>query len=609
MMGGTVSCQSQGASNSTENPTPLAEQTPTVEAIDPADEIVTRVVQEQVTNVSATPEAINERVILDVSLIGADILTLDPQRNENPNELTLIENLYVGLTRFNHADQAIEPMLAERWEISADGLEWTFYLRDDIFWVKPVASSTIPILLDEPELEAAEAIRPVVADDIVYAVRRACDPRINTPNSFVLFIIQGCEQVNAKNNVTGFDLINIEVEAPDKQTVIFRLNEPAAYFLTLTTLPIMRPVPTEVVALSSQATDWSWPEDSDEVITNGPFLLDPQTIRGTQIVLQKNPLWPVPSVGNVDQVNFFQFDNRQEAFDLWSLQQLDITPLARSQQEDIMENSPQKIAPVPEQTVFYLAFNFDSPVFQSPELRRAFSAAIDREQIIEEVYAEAGLPMRHLTPPGAIGAPPPDILGVGYNPDFARQQLVASGISACGFLPEIRYMVNSSDLALFQAELVRDMWVEELGCNKDNIIIEQVQFGTLLANTRPEAGNLRPDIWDLGWSAYYPDTHNWLFTLLHCSESDNRIKRPCGELDQLIIRAGRSEIEQRDQLYRRIETGFFGDDGETPIAPIYARSDFQLRQTWVIFTPAPFGSEQYDTYEIDWELKKLEQQQ
>lgn len=602
-------CRSQEEEELPSGPTSTVAVPPTTEAVDPDLEIVTRVVQSQVTNVRATPAAQNERIVLDVSMIGDDITTLDPQISEASNEIDLIENLFVGLTRYNHATQTIEPMLAERWEVSPDGLQWTFYLRDNIFWVRPVPSSTIPLLLDEPELEAADAVRPVVADDVVFAVRRVCDPRIETPNVFIYFIIEGCEEVNARSDISSFDLVNIMVEAPDKHTLVIRLTEPAAYFLTLTTLPAFRPVPTEVVALSEANIDWSWPSDSDEVISNGPFLLDPQTIRGTQIVLQENPFWPLPTSGNIDQINFVQFDDSQDAFELWADQELDITTLPRAERETIEIASPQKITPVTEQAVFYLAYNFDSRVFKTAELRRAFSAAIDRERIIEEVYGGEGIPMRHLTPPGAVGAPPQEIIGVGYNPDFARQQLLASGVTACRFLPEIRYMVSSSDRALFQAELVRDMWVEELGCEEDNIIIEQVQFGTLLANTRIEAGDLRPDIWDLGWSAYFPDAHNYLHTLLHCTESDNRSKRPCSELDQELVRAGRLESDVRDQLYRRIETGFFGDSGETPITPIYARANYLLRQTWLIFTPARFGGEQYDTYRIDWELKKLEKQQ
>ncbi|MCB0037516.1 MAG: hypothetical protein KDE51_25970, partial [Anaerolineales bacterium] len=59
-----------------------------------------------------------------------------------------------------------------------------------------------------------------------------------------------------------------------------------------------------------------------------------------------------------------------------------------------------------------------------------------------------------------------------------------------------------------------------------------------------------------------------------------------------------------------IEDAFFGrDDGLEPLTPLFTRGSYILRQTWVQFEPAIFGGEQFDTYFIDWELKKIEQQQ
>lgn len=599
-----IACQQQEA------PTPAAETAePTGETVPSPDEIIiTRVVQQQIADLAATPDATQELVTLDTSLIGGGINTLDPQLAETANELDLVENLFVGLTRLNHVSQDIEPLVAQSWEVSPDGLEWTFTLREDIFWIRPIPSQSNLLLPEEPELKEAQVIRPIIADDFVFAIRRACQPGIGAPDAFVLFIIDGCEGVHLNPNVNGSDLTQIGVEALDPFTLRVRLVRPAAYFLTITSLPVMRPVPSEIVIETEGSGDWSWPEDGDEVISNGPFLLDPQTIRGTKIVLRRNPFWPIPISGNIDIVNLFQFQDRRDGYAIWLDRDLDITPMPVTLQEEIFDSIPQKVQLVPEQAVFYLAFNYNSPIFSRPGLRRAFGAAIDRQEIVDEVFEGRGLPMRHLTPPGVFAAPPAEELGIGFDPDFARQQMVNEGTTSCRFLPEIRYMVNSSDSSLFQAELIREMWVETLGCEEDQIIIEQVQFGTLLAKTRPEAGSLRPDIWDLGWASYYPDAHNWLHDILHCTASDNRVNRPCSEIDDQLERAGRAEAGLRLQLYRRLENDFFGGDGLMPIVPLYTRGSFLLRQTWVNFLPSTFGGEQFDTYQIDWELKKLEQQ-
>jgi ABC-type oligopeptide transport system substrate-binding subunit len=215
--------------------------------------------------------------------------------------------------------------------------------------------------------------------------------------------------------------------------------------------------------------------------------------------------------------------------------------------------------------------------------------------------------MRHLSPPGVVGAPAIEEVGMGYDPDYARLQLQESGYASCQLMPPIRFMVSSLDLSLLQAELIRDMWIKELDCTEDQIIIDQVQFGTLLANTRADAGENRPDMWELGWSSYYPDQNNWVTELLHCTESENRARRECNTVDELMRQAGQStNPDERIDLYRRIENQLFSDSGETPLSPLYVRGSYRMEHNWVSYIPSHFGGEQYNTYIIDPVLKKLE---
>jgi ABC-type oligopeptide transport system substrate-binding subunit len=183
-----------------------------------------------------------------------------------------------------------------------------------------------------------------------------------------------------------------------------------------------------------------------------------------------------------------------------------------------------------------------------------------------------------------------------------------SGFRSCRLMPPVRFLVSTSDLSLQQAELVRAMWVNELNCEESQIQLDQVQFGALLANTRPDAGAARPDVWELGWSSYYPDAHNWLYELLHCAESENRTNRPCGQADTLLVRADSSAAwDERVGLYREAENLFFGSDGETPLAPLYVRGDYVLVQTWLTDYALPrFGGPNFDTFVLNADLKRLE---
>jgi ABC-type oligopeptide transport system substrate-binding subunit len=562
--------------------------------------IVTRVVR-QTVQVVTTPviEEVSIPVELDLPMIGS-IGLLDPHATDDDNAFELLENLLVGLTRFDHANAAVEPELAFEWEVSDNGLVWTFRLRDDIYWVEHVSSGPGVFALRD---DAYQPVRPVDAYDVQYSIQRACDPRTIAPDVFVLFSIDGCEELFMKSDITDADLELVSVRAIDNFTVEFKLTEPSSHFLTLTTTPIMRPVPVD--RIEEMGDEWRL---MDNFLTSGPFLVSRESVSDVLTVLERNPYWPIPFSGNVDQVNIIHFDDETSAFQMWEDRLLDISPVPAPDQDGILNQYKAKSVIVPEQAVFYLAYNFESAAFSLPEVRQAFGMAINRDRLVREVHNDQGLPVRHLGPPGTVGAPPIDQVGSGYSPDRARQLMDSSPFGDCRLLPEITYLVGSSDQALQQAELLREMWVDELGCKEDQIKIEQVQFGTLLANTRPDAGSIRPDIWDLGWAAYFPDEDNWLGQVTHCEQGENRQNRPCSQVDELIAAADvTTDLDDRWELYRQAERGFFGEDGLEPLTPLYVRGEFFVKQSWLQYTPSIFGGEQFETYILDPEQKNLEQ--
>lgn len=571
-----------------------------VVVVEGTTQIVTRVVRQTVA-VTATPEPVGTAVTtapieLDISFLGG-LPLIDPQQTASKSGLDLLENLFVGLTNFNHIHNIVEPELAQSWDVSRDGRVWTFHLRDDVFWVRPSES-----VRPNSNLRLAESVRPVVADDVVYAIQRTCDRNTGTPDAFALFIIEGCEPLYTMENATGADLKRVRVQALDDYTLQIALTEPASYFLTLTTLPLFHPVPRELV--EELGDEWQLPEN---LITSGPFMPLLASSSEAPAVLHRNNQWPIWRGGNVDIVNILYLDEEADIYDLWQDKLLDLSPLPDSNREMFMSDTPLKARLVTEQTVFYLGYNFDSPIFRESAMRRAFGASIDRDRLVEDIIGDQGLPMRHLVPPGAIGALSFDQVGEGYSPDYAEQQVAVSGLGGCDLLPPIRFMISSSDVALQRAEVLKGMWEERLGCSSEQIVIEQVQFGTLLANTRTEATSERPDIWELGWAAYYPDAYNWMSGLIHCTESENRQNRPCSEVDELIRQAATtSDGTAREGLYQAIENELFGRDGLEPLTPLYVPGKLLLVQSWLEFVPAIFGGEQYDTYVIDATLKRLE---
>jgi oligopeptide transport system substrate-binding protein len=572
--------------------------------------IVTRIV-EQITFVTSTPDpaqpaAPQEPVVLDISLSG-ELPDLDPGRAESDAQLDLAQNLFAGLTNFNPDTNTIEPELAKSWETDATGRTWTFNLRDDIFWLR--AGNPLP---GREEAIAAEPVRPVTADDVVFAIQRLCSREVDTALAFTLFLIDGCERVFTTLEPTEADRNSIAIRAVDPVTLAITLTRPAGYFLTLTSMPLFQPVPRELVdelgnewrnAIGDFSTGWQTPEN---LVTSGPYLVAPLTITSQSMKLHRNPLWPLESPGNVDSISVSFLEDEQDGYEMWQDRFLDIAPLPAAERDALAARTPEKMRVIPDEVLFYLGFNFDSQVFREAEVRRAFSAAIDRQRIIDELYDGSGLVMRHATVPGVVATIPVDEVGVGYSPDYAAEQMAASTFRSCRLMPTITLRVSSADLSLRQAEMMRDMWVEELGCEQENINIEQVQFGALLAGTRPDATG-RPDMWELAWAPTFPDAHNLLGDLLQCQDSENRQNRPCSEADTLLQRAATAvDPAERAALYRQAEALFFSETGLFPIAPLYIRARAWVVHDWVAFTPIAFGGQQWDRITLDATLKELE---
>ena len=518
--------------------------------------IVTRIV-ERITIVTRTPDPVvlteeaRQPVVLDISLEG-ELQDLDPGMADLPSQHDLSQNLFAGLTNFNPDTHVVEPELATSWTVSEDGQTWTFNLRDDIFWVK--AGGKRP---GSAELWSTTPVRRVTAEDIVYAIQRHCNREAQSPTAYSLFIIEGCKDVFSSLDPAEVSPDLIGIEAIDSSTLSVRLTRPAGYFLTLTSMPFFQPVPRDLVEelgyewldpIGEYSTGWQTP---DNLITSGPYFPVPNEFTSQRVVLHRNPLWPLTQTGNVDIININYLEDDMDSFELWQDRALDIAPLPITEREAFIERSPEKVRSIPEPVFFYIGFDFGSQVFREPEVRRAFSAAIDRQRLVDELYDGRAIVMRHVTIPGFVGAIPVNEVGVGYSPDYARQQMAASTFRSCALLPEVTFLVSSADLSLRQAELLRNMWIEELNCLKESIHIEQAQFGELLARTRQDSSG-RPDMWELAWAPTFPDTQNILGSLIHCQEGENRQNRECSEADDRLRQAAITmDPSERTELYRQ----------------------------------------------------------
>ena len=462
--------------------------------------------------------------------------------------------------------------------------------------------------------QESQKIRPVVADDFVFGIQRACDPRLGGYYGTVLAkVIEGCQVVNQTPPADVDDALvygdTTRVYSPDPESLIIELRYPASFFFSMTPLWSLRPVPREAIA--EYGDDWT---DAGNLITNGAFFVEEIT-RGVQRRFVRNTSLnedllatdSAGNTGNVERIVNSISEDLGTSFALYQDHRIDTSAIPGAELQALLSNEAylSQIIQVFDLAVFYFGYIHDKPPFDNVHVRRAFSAILNRASFVESIRSGRGLPMIHFTPPGIAHAPPINEIGVGFNPDYAREQLALGGFPECVGLPDI-------EIATFASTGVwGEYWAASaeayLGCSPSIFSIEQLEFSVLLEiisnNATP---NETPNAWSLGWSPNYSDANNFVNDVLSCT-AENRFRRPCSEVDKLIEEAARTnDPERRTELYGEIEQAFFGEEGLFPMAPLFVRSDYILVKPWYrgpFQIDGIFSGTHWDAHQIDMAAK------
>ncbi len=564
---------------------------------------VTRVVEVPVeVPVEAEEPAMVEPVTFD-SYSTTDIPTLDPQVAEDVVSITYIENMFVNLTNVDLETTEVVPEAATSWEISDDGLVYTFHLRTDIPWVKhnPVTGETVQ------EVDADGNPRFVTANDFVYGIKRACDPNIGSYYSTVIAPqLLGCQAVLDAEDPTDAEALaalmdGVGVTAVDDATLQIELEFPASYFMVMT--PMWTMAATPQWAIEENGDSWI---EAGNIVTSGRYVLN-EWVHNVRRIVLRNPLMPadMQGDGNIEKFVTNVVPDTSTGYALWLNNEVETSGIPDAELEAHLDQYGDETVQIPDLAVFYIAFRTTKAPFDDARVRRAFSAAFDRATFVETVRQGQGLPMKHFAPPGIFGAPPINEIGVGYDPEFAAAQLADAGYPNCEGFPTVTLLGYSGQSTLNWIEFAQANWEENLGCSADLIQIEQQSFSELLGATAASTPDEEaPHMWTLGWGPDYGDENNWVGDVLWCGNPGNRMKRECTEVDDMIV-AAREETDpaKRVEMYAQIEDMFFGPEGETPFFPIFLRIAYVAEHSWVSRVPALFGGDQWYTWTLDNDAK------
>lgn len=447
----------------------------------------------------------------------SDPPTLDPHVTTDSTSSGIGNEVFGGLITINPKMELVGD-LAESWDVSEDGLVYTFHLRKNAKFHNG---------------------KPVTSEDVRWSLERAADPATESPvaEQYLGDIVGVSEKLNgAAESIEGIRVI-------DEHTLSLTIDAPKSYFLAKLTYPTGFVLDRENVEASPR--QWIFKPNG-----TGPFRLSRYDV-GETLVLTRNEYYHL-GPAYLDEVDFIlsggdpmlMYEN-----DEIHLTGVGLADLERLQDPANPMSKELRTAP-PAFSVSYIGFNVNQPPFDDPKVRQAFNFAIDKGNIATKTLADLVVPAKGVIPPG-FPSYNPDLWGYEFDPDEAKRLLKESKYGDnLANMPPITLSVAGefgANVGL-DMEAMLKMWQDHLGIQ--HVEIQQVEWATFLQDLHQR----RFQMFSVGWIADYPDPENFLDILFHSKSNNNHAAYSNPVVDGLLEQA-RVEPDQtiRFQLYNRIE--------------------------------------------------------
>lgn len=289
--------------------------------------------------------------------IESDPICLDPQVADSKEAKLMIANCFEGLVRLDK-DYKIIPGVAESWEISKDGLTYTFKLRKDTHW--KLLNSFEDVL---PEGYKDTYRTQVIAADFVYGISRALDPATQAGDAEKLFSIKNASAVNSGKQPTSA----LGISAQDDSTLVITLERADPDFLRILTLPVAMPCHEEFF----KATHAKYCLDLKYTFCNGPFYLS-RWAEDNTLSMYKNDEYKGNVKVNPDELYFYV--NTEEASVVKKIRQrtYDCAFLSEAAKNELSDNDKLSNYSI-ENMIYGLCFNCSDSVLSDEDMRRALA--------------------------------------------------------------------------------------------------------------------------------------------------------------------------------------------------------------------------------------------
>ncbi|MHC4844830.1 MAG: peptide ABC transporter substrate-binding protein [Planctomycetota bacterium] len=466
-----------------------------------------------------------------------EISSLDPAIATGVPESRILTALFEGLVRPDPRTGEPLPGMAERWTTSADGLLWTFTIRQGSTWTNG---------------------EPVTAHDFEFSMRRFLHPRTAGGYADIIWCVEGAKAFTSSGDI-DHDLWDptVGIEATSDRELVIRLDRPTPHLLRI--LALFSLLPVNRTCVEQWGNDWIKPE---HIVTNGPFRLVDRRVRDHIRMERWDGYWGVDEVA-LTTIDAYAADGNTTQLNMYLTGQVDwMVKPPTSLYASILPRDDCLLGPQAGMT--FMRFNTTRPPFDDPRVREAMALALDREGLARDVMRGGELPAVSFVPAGIPGyetatLPPRDT-------DRARALLAEAGYPDGKDFPVFEVLFPHNEITRDFCEAVASQWRSVLGLRPR--LVNQA-WKVYLDSTK----QLEYDVAWGAWTADYLDPTTFL-DIMRSGSGNNRTGWADARYDALLLAAAEStDPGERIALLRQAEQRLL--DG-WPIALVYQRINLNL---------------------------------
>lgn len=469
---------------------------------------------------------------------------LDPHTVEGTGEHKILMSLLEGLAAEDPKTLEPVPGTAERWEISEDGLVYTFYIRESARWSNG---------------------DKLTAHDFVNSYKRLLTPSLGSRYAYMLYPIRNAREFH---QAALTDFAEVGVKALDAVRLQITLSHPTSYFLSMvaqhyTFWPVHLPTIEKFGDPYLPGNPWTRPGN---FVGNGPFALAEWKIGEVVRVVKSETYWDKEIV-RLKEIHFKpieSLDAEERAFRAGQLHLTYEVPLSKI---PVYRKDDPDLIRIDDYLGTYLyRLNTTRPFLKDVRVRKALSMTVDREAIVGNITRAGQLPAYTVTPPDTAGYN--SAARAEYDPDKARALLAEAGYPGGAGFPKMSILYNTSEAHKSIAEAIQQMWKKELGI--DTELVNQ-EFRVYLDTEH----SMDYDVSRGGWIGDYPDPYTFLGTFASWSDN-NRTGWKNEDYDRLLTESEQTvDPARRYALLQEAERLLLED---APLIPIYIYTRVYLIQ-------------------------------